>query len=131
MPLPPILKCIGKMHSQTHIEECQYCFSLYYALFVGRTDGEEVERFWSEANQAAGSTKQMNPGHHMDSLDAIMNNWNRAKQLNYGMFSLQTLINQLSLTYHQRIYLQRNFRMHDIGCRSWGRNLTKLMRQGG
>ncbi|KLO04068.1 hypothetical protein SCHPADRAFT_841060, partial [Schizopora paradoxa] len=70
---------VGKMHLQGHIESCQYRFSWNYTDGVGRTDGEEVERFWAEANQAAGSTKQMNKGHRREVLDDIMNDWNFLK----------------------------------------------------
>lgn len=83
-PLLSLLDVIGKMHGQTHVNTCQYCHSLYYTRGVGRTDGEEAERFWAEANQVAGSTKQMNPGHRCDTLDDVINDWNRTKLLQYG-----------------------------------------------
>lgn len=72
------------MHLQNHCEECQYLFSLYFAIGVGRLDGEEAERFWAEVNQLAGSTKQMNPGHRMDTLDDSINDWNITKLLLLG-----------------------------------------------
>ncbi len=50
------------MHLQAHEEPCQFLYSFNYMEGVGRMDGEETERFWAEANQAAGSTKQMNTG---------------------------------------------------------------------
>lgn len=82
---------IGKMHGQMHVEACQYCHSLYYTRGVGRTDGEEAERFWAEANQVAGSTKQMNPGHRCDTLDDVINDWNKTKLLQHGTFWYEML----------------------------------------
>lgn len=82
-----LLVYIGKMHLQNHCESCQYLFSLYFALGVGRLDGEELERFWAEANQIARSTKQMNPGHRIDTIDDMINDWNKTKQFVQGSFS--------------------------------------------
>lgn len=67
---------VGKMHLTGHVYDCQYGHSFNYAEGVGRTDGEEIERFWSEIIQAAGSTKQMNPGHRHDALDDLIGDWN-------------------------------------------------------
>ena len=80
---------IGKMHLQNHVENCQWLYSLNYTEGVGRLDGEEVERFWAEMNQVAGSTKQMNPGHRRDTLDDIIRDWNKGKLVNMGEFSLR------------------------------------------
>lgn len=76
---------IGKMHVQAHIDSCQWRFSLNYTKGVGRMDGEAVERWWSEANQIAGSTKQMNPGHRDDTLDDCIRDWNRRKVQGQGV----------------------------------------------
>lgn len=43
-----------------------------------------MERFWSEVNHAAGSTKQMGHGHRMDTLDDLIDDWNKVKVLNLG-----------------------------------------------
>lgn len=75
---------IGKMHVHSHIQDCQWRFSFNYTNYVGRMDGEEAERFWSECNQLAGSTKQMNPAHRNDTLDDNINDWNRRKMQNQG-----------------------------------------------
>lgn len=70
---------VGKMHLQGHKYDCQYRYSFNYTEGSGRTDGEEIERFWSELIQAAGSTKQMNPGHRHDTLDDFIGDWNWTK----------------------------------------------------
>lgn len=77
---------IGKMHITNHVELCQWLFSFYFQSGVGRMDGEGVERFWSEVNHAAGSTKQMGRGHRMDTLDDLIDDWNKGKLLNFGEF---------------------------------------------
>lgn len=79
-----ILVRVGKLHLFGHEEQCQFGFSLNYTDGVGRTDGEEVERLWSEFNQAAGSTKQMGRGHRCDTLDDIISSWNWTKLTQLG-----------------------------------------------
>lgn len=79
-----ILFLVGKMHVTSHVEKCQWVYNPNYRKHTGRLDGEEAERFWSEANQAAGSTKQMSPSHRADTLDDHFNDWNRAKILKQG-----------------------------------------------
>lgn len=63
---------IPKLHSLGHQIKCQTLLSFNYTEGVGETDGEEIERLWSEMNQASGSTKQMNNGHRHDTLDAMI-----------------------------------------------------------
>ena len=75
---------IGKMHVSNHVDECQWRRSFNYTPAVGRMDGEVAERWWSEANQVAGSTKHMNPGHRDDTLDDVINDWNRRKMQGAG-----------------------------------------------
>ena len=87
-PLKTMKNVIGKMHAHTHLDVCQYRYSLYYTKGVGRTDGEQAERFWSEANQVAGSTKQMNPGNRCDTLDDVINDWNKSKMVHFGAYTL-------------------------------------------
>lgn len=74
---------IGKFHAIAHKDSCQYGFSLSYSAGMGRTDGEEVERFWAEMNQVAGSTKQMGRGHRCDALDDFISasNWMKLESM--------------------------------------------------
>lgn len=76
----------GKLHLQTHQPTCLVKHSFNLTKGAGRTDGEEAERFWSEANQLAGSTKQMTPGNRMDTLDDAFNDYNTTKSLQLSMF---------------------------------------------
>ncbi|KAK1227310.1 hypothetical protein PQX77_009695 [Marasmius sp. AFHP31] len=67
---------IGKMHIDNHLDDCKYRFSLNYTMCCGRTDGEGIERTWSEIKQAGGSTKEMNHGNRHDALIDFWNHWN-------------------------------------------------------
>ncbi len=98
---------IGKMHVQAHNEICQYLYSWNYTEGVGRSDGEEVERWWAEANQAAGSTKQMNAGHRREVLSDLMNDWNWTKNENARTFlDIRFLVDGIDL-YTDRLSKKR------------------------
>ncbi|CAE7184298.1 unnamed protein product [Rhizoctonia solani] len=47
--------------------------------FVGRLEGEGVERFWSHLNQHSGSTSEQSPGYRTDSINNIIRQWNKDK----------------------------------------------------
>lgn len=79
---------IGKMHCLCHVEKCQWCYNLHFRNNVGRMDGEAAERLWAELNQAAGSTKQMTPGHRDETLDDFFSHWNRVKLYKMGEMCL-------------------------------------------
>ena len=53
---------IPKFHAAAHELKCQMPHSLNVMPGVGRTDGEGIERNWSEINPVASSTKEMGPG---------------------------------------------------------------------
>ncbi|EJU01798.1 hypothetical protein DACRYDRAFT_52460 [Dacryopinax primogenitus] len=69
-----------KMHKYTHHKQCCYRFSLSFKQGAAGVDGEGVGRTWAEHNQLGGSTKEMNPGHCLDCLEAHFVNWNWKKQ---------------------------------------------------
>ncbi|EJU00648.1 hypothetical protein DACRYDRAFT_53941 [Dacryopinax primogenitus] len=71
---------VPKMHKYAHRKQCCYHFSLLFKQGAAGVDGEGVERTWAEHNQLRGSTKEMNPGHHLDCLEAHFVNWNWKKQ---------------------------------------------------
>ena len=93
---------VGKMHVRNHVEECHWRCSLNYTPGVGRLDGEVAERWWSEANQLAGSTKQMNPGHREDTLNDHINDWNRRKMQGYGEYFIN-----ISLSFFLRLLIAK------------------------
>lgn len=74
---------VPKFHLPAHVTSCQAPFSFNYANFVGRTDGEGVERNWAWLNGAAPSTTLMGPGSRSDTLDDFMgySNWRKTVKL--------------------------------------------------
>jgi len=77
---------IPKMHIKNHIEACQLLWAFNYIEHSGETCGELIETGWSEGNQAAGSTKEMNDGHRHDILDEYHGYWNWTKTHRLGTF---------------------------------------------
>jgi len=77
---------IPKMHVKNHVEACQLLWAFNYIEHSGETCGELVETGWSEGNQVAGSTKEMNAGHRHDILDEYHGYWNWTKTHRLGMF---------------------------------------------
>ncbi len=53
---------IPKFHIAAHGPDCQCRFSLNFRRFMGRTDGENIERGWAWMNPASLSTREMGPG---------------------------------------------------------------------
>lgn len=79
---------IPKFHIYAHGKKCQTRWSLNYLRWMGRTDGEGVEREWSHINPVALSTRLMGPGARHDTLDDHWGAWNWRKLVNLGMFHL-------------------------------------------
>jgi Kyakuja-Dileera-Zisupton transposase len=77
---PPSLQMttlVPKFHLEAHTTKCHARYSFNYAIGVGRTDGEGVERNWSLLNGIASSVSMMGPGACWDTLDDFCNfaNW--------------------------------------------------------
>ncbi|KLO14505.1 hypothetical protein SCHPADRAFT_826309, partial [Schizopora paradoxa] len=60
---------IPKFHISAHGSKCQGKFSLNFRRYMGRTDGENIERGWAWMNPASLSTREMGPGSRADTLD--------------------------------------------------------------
>ncbi|EEB88888.1 hypothetical protein MPER_13087 [Moniliophthora perniciosa FA553] len=75
---------IPKLHIYGHTLNCQLSYSLNYAVGVGRTDGEGVERNWAGQGPIATSTTEMGPGTRHDTLDDHWSHWNWQKFINLG-----------------------------------------------
>jgi hypothetical protein len=84
--LDKIRGAIPKMHIKNHVEACQLLWGFNYLEYSGETCGELIETGWSEGNQAAGSTKEMNDGHRHDMLDDYHGYWNWTKLHRLGMW---------------------------------------------
>ena len=67
---------IPKFHIGAHGSSCQSKFSLNFRPFMGRTDGENIERGWAWLNPASLSTREMGPGARQDALDDQWSFWN-------------------------------------------------------
>lgn len=74
---------VPKFHLEAHTTKCQAPFSFNYAVGVGRTDGEGVERNWSTLNGIASSVSVMGPGARWDTIDDFCNfaNWRKTVEL--------------------------------------------------
>ena len=79
---------IPKCHCPMHKLPCQAPHSLNFKPGVGRTDGEGIERSWSELNRVANSTKEMGPGSRHDTLDDHLGHHNFRKHVGLGRFFL-------------------------------------------
>ena len=78
---------IPKFHILGHGKKCQSVWSLNFRRWMGRTDGEGVEREWSHINPVAMSTKVMGPGARHDTLDDHWGAWNWRKVVSMGVYS--------------------------------------------
>lgn len=67
---------IPKFHIGAHGNSCQSRFSLNFRPYMGRTDGENIERGWAWLNPASLSTREMGPGARQDALDDQWSFWN-------------------------------------------------------
>jgi hypothetical protein len=80
-----ISRCVqvGVFHIQAHESRCHAPWGLALTRGAGRTDGEAIERLWSNLNGAASSTKEMGPGSRQDTLDGFcgFNNWRKLNLL--------------------------------------------------
>jgi hypothetical protein len=74
------------MHAERHIKRCRDENSLKLQPGVGATDGEGIERFWSNLNRIAVSTKEMGVGNRSDTLDDYMGHHNWEKNVKMGTF---------------------------------------------
>lgn len=82
---------IPKFHLNAHGDKCQGPYSLNWNKWVGRTDGEGIERGWSLVNLLATMLREMGPGFRHDTFD---NHWaalNWAKLTGLGMFFVKSM----------------------------------------
>lgn len=77
---------VPKFHLPAHILSCQTKYSLNLIKGMARTDGEAVERGWSNINPIATSTREMGPGSRRDILDDHFGDLNWRKVCNLGMY---------------------------------------------
>jgi hypothetical protein len=75
---------VPKFHLPAHVSKCWAPFSFNFAKWVGRTDGEGVERNWSWLNGIARCVSMMGPGGRSDTLDDFCNFHNWRKSVGLG-----------------------------------------------
>jgi hypothetical protein len=71
-------------HAEAHEVSCQTQNSLSYAVGVGRTDGEGIERTWSVLNPVGFATKEMGDGARHDAIENKVDHINFEKNINQG-----------------------------------------------
>ncbi|KAK7033760.1 CxC2 domain-containing protein [Favolaschia claudopus] len=71
-------------HAMAHERKCQVQNTLTYQEGVGRTDGEGTERVWSDFNELATATKEMNFGAREDAIEDKVDHHNTEKNLKQG-----------------------------------------------
>jgi hypothetical protein len=67
---------VPKFHLPAHIDKCHVTYSFNLTPYVGRTDGEGIERAWANSNPISTQTKEMGPGSRRDTLDDHFGDWN-------------------------------------------------------
>ena len=85
--LDPSVECkflVPKFHLPAHRPSCHSSYSFNLTPHVGRTDGESLERGWSNTNSLGSSTKEMGPGSRQDTLDDHFGNMNWKKICGLG-----------------------------------------------
>jgi hypothetical protein len=76
---------VPKFHLLAHRLSCHSLYSFNLTPYVGRTDGESLERGWSNTNSLGSSTKEMGPGSRRDTLDDHFSDMNWKKICGLGM----------------------------------------------
>ncbi|KAJ7178669.1 hypothetical protein C8R43DRAFT_843108, partial [Mycena crocata] len=71
-------------HAVAHEVSCQTQNSLSYAVGVGRTDGEGIERTWAVLNPISYSTKEMGDGARKDAIENKVDHLNWEKNVSQG-----------------------------------------------
>ncbi|KAJ7717597.1 hypothetical protein B0H16DRAFT_1740547 [Mycena metata] len=96
-------------HALAHEKKCQARNSLSYVPGVGRTDGEGIERTWSDFNPIAWATKEMGRGARHNAIEDKIDHHNWEKNINQGT----TLSRKLILALDERDAHVEAFRQID------------------
>ncbi|KAJ7061114.1 hypothetical protein C8F01DRAFT_1083331 [Mycena amicta] len=79
-------------HAAAHEINCRSKNTLSYAVGVGKTDGEGIERTWSLLNPIGWSTKEMGEGARHDAIEDKIDYLNFEKNVGQGKTLLRKLI---------------------------------------
>ncbi|KAJ7181393.1 hypothetical protein C8R43DRAFT_1083776 [Mycena crocata] len=116
MRLPAATKIqfkVPKFHLPPHIKKCHGPFSFNFTKWVGRTDGEGVERNWSWLNMIARSVSVMGPGSREDTIDDFCGYSNWRKTVGLG----NSLLRKLALSIPKAMLHNRAFHAFTEGLR--------------
>ena len=83
---------IPKFHIYGHGCPCQTKYSLNFLPHLGRTNGEEPERWWAHINPVSMSTREMGAGARHDVIDDHAASWNWHKIINFGIWMFITYL---------------------------------------
>ncbi|KAJ7470067.1 hypothetical protein B0H11DRAFT_1730986 [Mycena galericulata] len=106
-------------HAVAHEVSCQTENSLSYAIGVGRTDGEGIERTWAILNPIGYATKEMGDGARHDAIEDKVDRLNYEKNVKQGT----TLARKLIVALAERDKQVEGFKELDSSLSS---NLRKL-----
>ncbi|KAJ7241189.1 hypothetical protein B0H12DRAFT_963226, partial [Mycena haematopus] len=104
---------VPKFHLPPHIKKCHAPFSFNFSKWVGRTDGEGVERNWSWLNMIARSVSVMGPGSREDTIDNFCGYGNWRKTVALG----NTLLRKMVLAIPKAMVHSRAFQAFTEGLR--------------
>lgn len=91
---------VPKFHLNAHGDKCQGPYLLNWNKYVGRTDGEGIERGWSLVNLLATMLREMGPGFRHDTFDNHWSALNWRKLTGLGMLSMKMNTENFELTWN-------------------------------
>ncbi|KAJ7198757.1 hypothetical protein GGX14DRAFT_536593 [Mycena pura] len=97
---------VPKFHLPAHVKKCHAPFAFNFTKYVGRTDGEGVERNWSWLNMIARSISVMGPGSREDTIDDFCGYANWRKTVGLG----NSLLRKMALAIPKALLHNRAFR---------------------
>ncbi|KAF9508994.1 hypothetical protein BS47DRAFT_1282474, partial [Hydnum rufescens UP504] len=83
-PQITLLGVVPKFHLPAHKDICHMKYLLNLRPGCGQTDGEGIERDWSNINPTAMSMKEMGEGSRHDTIDDLFGDWNYHKNVGLG-----------------------------------------------
>jgi hypothetical protein len=105
MKLAPGVKVqfkVPKFHLPAHVKKCHAPFSFNFTKWVGRTDGEGVERNWAWLNMIARSISVMGPGAREDTIDDFCGyaNWRKTVKFGKGIWLCKVACSRIKQETH-------------------------------
>ncbi|KAL1739019.1 hypothetical protein HDZ31DRAFT_50063, partial [Schizophyllum fasciatum] len=119
---------IPKLHIHGHKLECQLAYNFNYTLGAARTDGEGVERPWSQLGPLGTALRAMGPGSAADMLNDHIGFMNFVKQVGLGRLLRRRAIDALE----ELAYQSEELRAFTVGqaeyVGGWARTVLEFER---